>query len=246
MPSSTSMASSGGELARKTKLSWLRLTGPPKKIGSWLARSASMSVKTRDRTTFVGLLMITPTGPLWPRCRTRTTASRKLGSGRSLRATRKIDFAGSWAKAGATNPMANATQMNRNMTLSPTLSQGRGRLLAPRCDSPQLAVGCVGDDIQRAVAALAHVADALAAIGEQVLLARHAVVLDHEAHEPRLPERADEKAAAPRGKRVAGVELRARRRDDGIPVIGRALVPGAIGDGAIDPRSRIFDAVRDD
>jgi hypothetical protein len=42
---------------------------------------------------------------------------------------------------------------------------------APRRDLPELAVGLVGDDVERTVGTLAHIADALSAVGQQVLLA---------------------------------------------------------------------------
>ena len=64
--------------------------------------------------------------------------------------------------------------------------------LPSRHDLPKLPIGLVGDDVQRAVAALAHVADALAAVGEQVLLARDAIVL-HARRTSRLSRRAPTK-----------------------------------------------------
>src|SRR5688500_10497036 len=53
---------------------------------------------------------------------------------------------------------------------------------ARRRDAPELAVVLVGDEVERAVGSLTHVADALVAIRQQVLLSRDAIVLEHEAH----------------------------------------------------------------
>ena len=95
-------SSSGGFAARTTtKICW-RCTGPPKKSMSARLRSFSTSGNTRERGIVVGLLMMRPTGP-FPACDvTRTTESRKFGSGRLLRATRKTDEAGfCWAMAAA-------------------------------------------------------------------------------------------------------------------------------------------------
>src|SRR5688572_1951233 len=63
---------------------------------------------------------------------------------------------------------------------------------APRRDSPDLGARLVGDHVERAVAALAHVADTAVAVGEEVLLAHDAVARDHQAHEPLLAQRAHE------------------------------------------------------
>ena len=52
----------------------------------------------------------------------------------------------------------------------------------PGRNLPHFAVGLVRNDIQRPIRALAHVANALLAVGEQPLFARHAAPLDSQAH----------------------------------------------------------------
>src|SRR5690606_12310054 len=64
-------------------------------------------------------------------------------------------------------------------------------------DPEQLAVGLVGHDVERAVRSLPNVANSPAAIGEEMLLAGDAVVLERQADEATVLEAADEEAALP-------------------------------------------------
>src|SRR5262245_5871714 len=116
---------------------------------------------------------------------------------------------------------------------------------AARGDLPELAVRGVGDDVERAVGSLPHVADALATIGEQMLLARHAVTLERETHQARRAQAADEQVAAPGGNGPGRVELHARGCDDRVPVIHGLLGAFARGHRTRDRHPRILDAVRD-
>src|ERR1044071_1744380 len=111
---------------------------------------------------------------------------------------------------------------------------------------PKLPVPLVRDHVERAVRPLAHVADALVAVGEQVLFAHHAVAFDDQPHQTFLHQRADEYIPAPRGEGRPRVELRARRRDDRVPVVDRLLQALARGDVARDRLARILFAVGDD
>jgi hypothetical protein len=100
---------------------------------------------------------------------------------------------------------------------------------ATRCDFPELAVELVRDDTQRTVAPLPHVTDALSAIGEQVFLAGHPIVLHGQADQQFVFQPAYEQAAALSRKRIAGVELRAGWRDHRVPVTNWLLHAGTRG-----------------
>src|SRR5688572_11090290 len=121
----------------------------------------------------------------------------------------------------------------------PSTSRGGS---APRHELPELPVRLVGHHVERAVRTLAHVADALAAVGEEVFFTYDPVVLEDQSHKSRAAEAADEEAAAPCGEEVSGIELRARGRDDGIPVVDRAHEPLAVGDRAVDRSARVLEA----
>ena len=106
------------------------------------------------------------------------------------------------------------------------VSRKREGVASARNDLPELAFALVGDDVQRAVRTLPHVAHALPAVAEKLLLARDAIVLERQSNELRVLEAADEEAAAPGGKRFSRVELRARRGDHRVPVIDGLLILG--------------------
>src|SRR5687767_2899566 len=116
--------------------------------------------------------------------------------------------------------------------------------LPSRRDLPQLTVAGVRDDVERAVRPLPDVADPLVAVGEQMLLTDHPVVGERDAHEAAVLESSREEVAAPRGEGGARVELRARRRNDRIPVVDGLLEARTVGDCACDGPAGIFFAVR--
>src|SRR6185436_10245795 len=103
----------------------------------------------------------------------------------------------------------------------------------------------VREEIDQPVRALDDGADALARRDDVALLVAHAPVREPKADEaPRL-ERADQQVTPPVAKRITGVEGRAGRRDDRIPVVHGGLHPRP-GRSHADLRARIVDAVRDD
>src|SRR5687768_18025931 len=95
-----------------------------------------------------------------------------------------------------------------------------------RRNLPQLAVGLVCHDVERAILPLPYVPDAVGPIGEEALFAGHPPVLHGEPDEEFILHSANEKAPAPGRERVSGVELGAGGRDDGIPVVHGLLVAG--------------------
>src|SRR6185503_243193 len=64
--------------------------------------------------------------------------------------------------------------------------------------------GAVGQQIEPAVGALAHVADALLQVGEQAFLASDLAAIEREAHQHLRAQCTDEQAAFPSGVTVAG------------------------------------------
>src|SRR5690554_2901463 len=123
--------------------------------------------------------------------------------------------------------------------------------LSPRRDFPKLSA--VGDDVEQPVGSLPDVADALAPIGEQVLLTDDAVILDDEPYELCPAQCANKQVAAPLGEGVARVELGARRCDDWIPEVDRLLKPLALrpcafsrSAGVHNRAAAVVDAIRDE
>src|SRR5687768_2859719 len=115
-------------------------------------------------------------------------------------------------------------------------------------DPPQLAATAsrIRDDIEKPVGTLSHIPHPLTAIDEQVLFSGHASIRDGEAHEPLLPETADEQIAAPFGKRGARIELRTGRSNDRIPVVDRLLDAFSCSHRVRDRPARVLNSVRDD
>src|SRR5262245_28676418 len=81
----------------------------------------------------------------------------------------------------------------------------------------------VGEDPERAIRALAHVANALAQLPQQALLFDHLVAVEFEPRQELTGERAHEQIAAPSRKQIAGIKRHARGRDRGHPVPERLL-----------------------
>src|SRR5688500_1233677 len=91
----------------------------------------------------------------------------------------------------------------------------------PRRDLQELSVRFVRHHVERTVRSLPHIANATAAVREQVLLSAPTIVGQHEPHQTLFLQCADEETPAPGRKRITGVELRAGWGDDRIPVINR-------------------------
>src|SRR5688572_1085115 len=121
-----------------------------------------------------------------------------------------------------------------------------GLRLRHQLEDPSLRV--VGQQVDRAVRTLTHVAKALARrlqVLQETLFADHAIALHRQAHEVGAPESADEHAVLPRREEFAGVEDHAARRDVRIPVVHRLLHARLLLDAAGDRRALILDAVGD-
>src|SRR5438552_12398990 len=95
-------------------------------------------------------------------------------------------------------------------------------------EADDAALRVVGEQVDQPVGALANVADPVA-VDRVPRLVGDAALGDSQANEPTGSERADEEIAAPVGEGAAGVERRARRRDDRIPVIDGLLHAGLGG-----------------
>src|SRR5690606_2878473 len=177
--------------------------------------------------------------------RTSPTASPvTVTARRSTFATVTCGGAGGGGLGGSEQPRTTAAEARR--TTGSFMPQGRRSLRGARRELPELAVLFVGDDVERAVRTLAHVADAPAALGEQVLLALHLRLLEHQPDELAVLQAADEETAFPLGERLARVELRARRRDDRVPVVHGLLEARLRSHGARDRLARVLLAVRDE
>src|SRR3954469_961877 len=88
------------------------------------------------------------------------------------------------------------------ITITPASFSGRCHPQDPSCR-------IVGQQPQRAIRALADVADALVEIWQQPLFAGHGVAVDGEPHQHLADQRAGEQAAVPLREEFAGVERRA-------------------------------------
>src|SRR5918995_2473982 len=119
-----------------------------------------------------------------------------------------------------------------------------GWILLARGDFPELAVTLIGNDVQRPIRTLPHVAYSLVPVLEQVLLASDPVVLQRETHQLGVPHAADEHAALPGGERITSVELHPRWRDHRVPVIDRLLGAFLGGDGALDCLTGVLLTIR--
>src|SRR5918992_97145 len=109
-----------------------------------------------------------------------------------------------------------ATYQDRRRSISPRpspferTSLGRHPLCLPpgasRFQAEHAAVGAVGQQVKEAVRTLAHVADALAQIGEKALLLDDFRGVELEPHEEAELQGGDEQIALPSGEGVARVE----------------------------------------
>src|SRR5581483_7415560 len=121
---------------------------------------------------------------------------------------------------------------------------GRVQPLLRRHDAQDPPIAVVGQQPERAVRALPHVADALAEALQQALFLGDLLAFDLEANENLRPQRADEQIAFPRRETIAGVERHAGGRDRGHPVPERLLHPG-LRRRLVDLRAVIVDAIAD-
>src|SRR5439155_15127372 len=113
-------------------------------------------------------------------------------------------------------------------------------------DAEQGSVDVVGEHVEQAIRALAHVADALLEIHEHPLAARRlAARVQRHAFEVRVRQGSDEDIPLPPGESVARVEGHARDGDRGIPVHERRLEPRRLVVRRVIPPA-VIPSLRDD
>src|SRR5215208_4102839 len=105
-------------------------------------------------------------------------------------------------------------------------------------------VRTVGDEPQRAVGALPHVADTFAETLQQPFLVTDLVAIDIETHQEAWHQGADEQATLPFREQLARVERHAGGRDRRHPVFNRLLHAGLLR-ARVNFGAAVVDAVTD-
>src|SRR5215475_15567111 len=185
-----------------------------------------------------------PTAFLWPAfsssCRRdyiRSTASRSCGGWRARILRGQADS-------------GSAGRRQRGLDRDPTrdtkaLSAGRQEFLSAGRQAQDAAIGVIRKQPQGAIGSLPHVADALAQIRQQCLLADHVLILEHKAVQRLAGEGANEQVAPPFREELPRVERRTRGSNRGVPIIDR-LFHASLMRALADPRVIIVATVGDD
>src|SRR5687768_15604965 len=137
--------------------------------------------------------------------------------------------------------IASCTTENAEVTAKTKCLLGDLRVLRGKCRSLagrqsalrhelQNLPALVGQQIDRAIGPLAHVAYRPVFVRQQPLLRNHLLAIELEAHEVVRLVTTDEEVALPRGKQVRRVERHPARGDDGVPIVDRLLHPRLRGD----------------